>query len=149
MGWEHATGTQALSPQRHHGRPLPVRSAGEPQMRYNWPRLKNSLGKAKQHLPVLLWAPQGLAASATCQGLGLCELGSTSRRPPDSRALMKRLPFPGKIPGRFSQESPEHLQPWQTWLHKGDDIWVLAGEFWTLMCTGRRSYSGFSSSLGM
>ena len=38
---------------------------------------------------------------------------------------MKQLPFQGKIPGRFSQESPEHLQPWQTWL-LGDDIWVLA-----------------------
>lgn len=63
--------------------------------------------------------------SPMCQGLGLCKLGSTSGGPPDSRALMKQLPFQGKIPGRFLQESPEHLQPQQTWF-LGDDIWIQA-----------------------
>ena len=59
-------------------------------------------GKQAHHLPVLLflWLP-------------------------NSRALMKQLPFQGKIPGRFSRESPEHLQPRQTWL-LGDDIWIQA-----------------------
>lgn len=95
-------------------------------MWYNWPRLKNSLGESKRSIFLSSSGPlRASLASASCQNLGLCRLGSTSGGPPDSRALMKRLPFQGKIPGRFSQESPEHLQPWQTWL-LGDDIWVLA-----------------------
>ena len=38
---------------------------------------------------------------------------------------MEQLPFQGKIPGRLLKESPEHLQPQQTWF-LGDDIWIQA-----------------------